>query len=60
MWLCDWDTSRFVLQAFDCSAKTLTNVPEVFGMAQKLVIYPIWPLFEVSAQTSQSRCTWAS
>lgn len=30
-----------------CSAKTLKNVPEVFYYAQKSVLYPTWPCYDV-------------
>jgi hypothetical protein len=40
-----------VLNNFDeCSAKTLDEVPEVFVSAQKLVLYPVWPLYDIRAR----------
>lgn len=40
-----------MLNNFDeCSAKTLDEVPEVFVSAQKLVLYPVWPLYDIRAR----------
>lgn len=40
-----------MLNNFDeCSAKTLDEVPEVFGNAQKLVLYPVWPLYDTATR----------
>jgi hypothetical protein len=32
---------------YDCSARTLDNIAAVFETAQKLVIYPVYPIFDV-------------
>lgn len=43
----------------ECSAKTLTNVAEVFYFAQKAVIHPTTPLYDSREQALKPLCTKA-
>lgn len=38
-----------------CSARTLKNVPEVFYYAQKSVLYPTWPCYDVDKKKLTER-----
>lgn len=42
-----------------CSAKTLKNVPEVFYYAQKSVLYPLAPVYDIETQKLTSQCVKA-
>jgi mitochondrial Rho GTPase 1 len=47
---------RFFLCFLPCSAKTLESVSEVFECAQKFVIFPTWPILDVSADDFTPKC----
>lgn len=42
---------KFVRHCIKTSAKTLLNVNDIFGKAQQVVMYPIWPLYDLTAGT---------
>lgn len=50
---------KFVRQCIKCSAKNLLNVNDVFVKAQHAVIYPINPLYDLSAGTLTPACKHA-
>ena len=39
---------KFVRHCIKTSAKTLLNVNDIFGKAQQVVLYPIWPLYDLT------------
>lgn len=40
----------------ECSAKTLHNISEMFYYAQKAVLHPTWPLYEMETQYLTEAC----
>ena len=53
--------NRVILFVFQCSARTLQNISEVFYYAQKAVLHPTAPIFEqhegrVKTTTSSNQC----
>ncbi|KAJ1967482.1 ERMES complex Ca(2+)-binding regulatory GTPase gem1 [Dimargaris xerosporica] len=47
---------REVETCVECSAKTLTNVSEVFYFAQKAVLHPTGPLYDTQTHTLRPNC----
>jgi mitochondrial Rho GTPase 1 len=45
------DEYREVEVCIECSAKTVSNIPEVFYFAQKAVLHPTGPLYDVDTQS---------
>jgi mitochondrial Rho GTPase 1 len=45
------DEYREVEVCIECSAKTVSNIPEVFYFAQKAVLHPTGPLYNVDTQS---------
>ena len=43
----------------ECSAKSLSNVPEVFYFAQKAVLHPLFPLFDTELNQLKEKCVAA-
>ncbi|XP_045782898.1 mitochondrial Rho GTPase isoform X2 [Maniola jurtina] len=54
-----WDIAEEypeVDRCIECSAKTLTNVSEMFYNAQKAVLHPIHPIYSIEEQELTERC----
>ncbi|CAH2073803.1 unnamed protein product, partial [Iphiclides podalirius] len=54
-----WDIAEEypeVDRCIECSAKTLTNVSEMFYNAQKAVLHPIGPIYSIEEQELTERC----
>ncbi|XP_050680941.1 mitochondrial Rho GTPase isoform X1 [Leptidea sinapis] len=54
-----WDIAEEypeVDRCIECSAKTLTNVSEMFYNAQKAVLHPIHPIYSIEEQELSERC----
>jgi mitochondrial Rho GTPase 1 len=47
---------RFVRGCVRCSSKNLLNLDDVFGEAQKAVLYPYRPLIDVATNTLTKKC----
>ncbi|KAL3517568.1 hypothetical protein ACH5RR_020157 [Cinchona calisaya] len=50
---------REIETCIECSAANLVQVPEVFYYAQKAVLHPTAPLFDLETQTLKPRCVRA-
>lgn len=46
-----------IYHLFQCSAKTLQNISEMFYYAQKAVLHPTTPLYNYDAQEVMAKCT---
>ncbi|OQS07577.1 mitochondrial Rho GTPase [Thraustotheca clavata] len=44
---------KFIVQSLECSSKSLVNVKRTFGLAQKAVLYPLSPLYDVEKKQLQ-------
>ncbi|CAH2264046.1 mitochondrial Rho GTPase isoform X1 [Pararge aegeria] len=54
-----WDIAEEypeVDRCIECSAKTLTNVSEMFYNAQKAVLHPVYPIYSIEEQELTERC----